>query len=355
MLVALLLVPLERAIAYTAAQCPSFDHTNKFGARLDQDGHAYCWAFAGASLLEEELCMQNEANCGANISPLDASRCNFTLGQIEEKGFPGSVLKCAVQGGGACHEALAPYDRMLRKVNCEAKRVPGNGVSVAEYCANDKILNIWWDIYRAREKARENVQKEPRCEPKENKAFEKLVSQAVKSIEALVPLSAAYGVDTRAALLETEGPYDFLFRLSITPTCEKERLKVSGAPNDPTQVIDQKLEDVRSPSRVSPYSQEEKQRKLEALSKLLIAHPRSLAVAVCLDRLGKQNGTLPKNCDVKHALVLNGMRWNANQGRCEIHLRNSWGEDAVLDTWHDADDILPAIFHVNQLKVSKKP
>ena len=45
-------------------KCPNIDYSSRFGPTRDQDGHGYCWAFAGSALVEEQLCLQDSALCG---------------------------------------------------------------------------------------------------------------------------------------------------------------------------------------------------------------------------------------------------------------------------------------------------
>jgi hypothetical protein len=80
---------------------------------------------------------------------------------------------------------------------------------------------------------------------------------------------------------------------------------------------------------------------------------RSFAISFDVGKVkgaGWFNTTVAKVLGGGHAIVVNGMRWNKKENRCEIHLRNSWGPTKKLNGWASLDDIVGGIDHMTWLQ-----
>lgn len=51
-----------------------------------------------------------------------------------------------------------------------------------------------------------------------------------------------------------------------------------------------------------------------------------------------------------HAIIATGSRWNAQEKRCEIQMRNSWGKGGQVHGWMNADDVMAYVFGMEYIQ-----
>ena len=96
------------------SECGEYDYSRNFPGVRNQDGHGFCWAFAGTALLEEHRCLEDATTCRQMLSVLDESRCTWTMGNDEgaNKTGEGNSIAGGIFCGlneGVCRERLAHY------------------------------------------------------------------------------------------------------------------------------------------------------------------------------------------------------------------------------------------------------
>jgi len=336
----LIFVLLKGVVTYAEIspniKCPDIDNSAHFGPIRDQDGYGECWAFVGAALWEEYYCSVNKTLCGKSVSVIDASRNNWSYGVKWGGGFIGQAI--ALQEG-VCFEEYAPFKRNFawKCVRDYFNRKPSGKNSK---CVNDQIIEIF-----NREKSNllrlqiaHNIY--PRCgaySPQEEAVIKRLENDtrsALSKILGYLPDADLNNIDLKKAFSESLTAYEFLFKIFITPECEKFRVPPSG------RVYFKALDGEK-------YNIDQ---KFSAVTEVLKSG-RSIGVHLCLEKLS----TPPKlSCKMSHGLIINGVRYNKTTDRCEIHLKNSWGKGAPHNGWADAEKYMNATKAFFTMELSKK-
>jgi hypothetical protein len=319
---------------YTAeSACPSYDFTERFTPLRDQDGTGLCWAFAGSALVEEQLCLENAELCGQQVSVIDGHRCYWN----EEQGLAtkktGASLTslytmCALRYG-VCTEDDSPFIETdsfgsLDHTNATVVRALRStlllkmkyGVTTKEGCqiqAEGNLENFLEDFA---------------------KVVDKLIDRMPKEFENL-------DIDYKDALLSSGHYTEALRSVFINRTCQNNRIysqkqksakpvfmKVEGAPMDSRlKMLLNSFKNGKSAS-LGLCGQRARRDRYEDL--------------IFLDKMF----TNKEEYDIKteetrcgdHSVVANGVRFK--DGRCQIHIRNSWGSGSGLGGWEDAENIL---------------
>ena len=314
--------------------CPDLDYSERFGPVRDQGWTPYCWAFQGAALIEEYLCKIDKNKCGESVSPLDISRCNWGLGKGKGE-HPRNALKCALNEGGVCMEEHAPFQNIIKrhklKLQCLIMTAPQDR---SPLCIKDRtfsnIINTTLNILGVLTLSVEDkistclkqilIDENTNC--KENR----------QTIEG-AKIGAIYGTMLKEYLEEK---------------LESQQQKLARAMNE---IERQKLKKV-----IAETEHYLNFHNFKTPEELMLSIKETLktgsSVAIGLD-LGRVLGTIMSfRKGSNHALIVNGMRYNKERGRCEFQLRNSWGggENVPFHGWHSIEDLESAIDRISFLK-----
>ncbi|MGZ3773509.1 MAG: C1 family peptidase [Pseudobdellovibrionaceae bacterium] len=196
-------------------KCTGFDYSKRFGPVRDQDGHGYCHAFTSAALVEEFLCKKDVKNCGKSISPLDISRCHWSLLSKEEGSYINGSLDCAINNGGVCFEENAPYNA-LTDLRCTLWELfTDKGVK----CKNEKLAALFtkWKKSCPLTKETEN-----------QNSISALEKDLIQSLRNKVPEELLTGKDLKSLFDNSSSESDFLKNILISNACEKNRNNVNA-------------------------------------------------------------------------------------------------------------------------------
>tara|TARA_B100000749_G_scaffold280259_1_gene275636 strand:+ start:3129 stop:4154 length:1026 start_codon:yes stop_codon:yes gene_type:complete len=303
-------------------KCINVDYSDRFGPVRDQDGHGYCWAFQASALAEEYLCRNNPTDCGKSMSPLDISRCDWSLVKNAEGGFGWEGLKCAIQNGGVCPEDMAPYSS-LTSMGCSFWDFFFGG---KEKCNHNKVA----DLYDKWESAKNKYT----CDSSAgnfssmSKSLKEIQTGLISSLRETIPEQLLSSKNARSIFSLSDSRSDFLRRVLISSSCEKNRFAINA------RVIEEHL----------PYDDRNEEQKNEIMNFIVggLSSGSSVAVSMNLGKTGFLNSLLYG--DGSHGIVVTGMRYNAKKGKCELRLRNSWGEGADFHGWHTESSLRNAIY-----------
>lgn len=306
----------------SAVDCPSFDLKSHFGPIRDQADLGMCHAFAAAALAEEDFCLANKRNCGRYLSVYDLTSCEWRSG---EGGKIEDDLQCYIDGG-ACLEKWAPYDQ---KADC------GGMLSwfkrESPKCLRDQLR----DYYELRKKS---------CSADARKE----ISEAALALNTID--RQHFGFDLNKTFRESPNVNVFVAKSLIPPACSEHRNKPPG----PRQLrsVGIKSEDAKTFKSDAALRAKYHELFIREIKDNL-ARNRSSALSIRLaalpiDRDNLKLAMVPPNAG--HAIVVNGMRYNIEKKRCEVQLRNSWGETTALTGWKDIEDILPAVKKISSLR-----
>lgn len=352
------------------SHCTSTDNSANFPPVRDQGSRGYCWTFAGTALIEEKLCLDDPSKCGKHLSVIDGSRCGWGsniysydkpnqqrgLGAyrsseaedepelLGEGGHISKVLSCAYEEGGICYEEDLPYDFTSRY----QKLVMG---CVTEKCYFEKIRESHAS-YRQKEN---NTNYHLSCYGKRGlfgrlKGFiavsmndfsqnmSKFYAQRVNRNNFISDrefYDATYTADTGT---------DFLRELVINPKCENNR---------------QRLPETDRPYRSISYEEDkEVGKKMRHVNAILLSG-KSIATSMCATTfMDRSNCQKDYDCEVgpvgenkecgAHAVVITGSKMV--DGKCQLQIRNSWGEGAPIHGWVDAKTFLDTTYRIDYLK-----
>lgn len=301
-ILAVLFIPLAATAEVSEKQCVNIDYSNRFGPVRDQDGHGYCYAFTAAALVEEHLCKKDKENCGKSVSPLDTSRCQWSLLNEPEGGYVNKNLDCALNQGGVCFEEFAPYNALTDNLGCTLWDIfTGDGVK----CKNKKIANLF-------------TQWKSSCSPssigKNPEAIFKLEQALIKSLKEKVPEELLMGKNINSLFNNSTSETDFLKNILISSACEQNRKQASALIITKT-----------APKRSNEIDQSQMAEFIiEGLNK-------NSSVGIVMD--AGLTGMYRYAKGSAHGLVVTGMRYNSWTNQCEFQLRNSYGDGAHFHGW----------------------
>lgn len=303
--------------AITQIECPNIDNTKNFGPVRDQDGIGYCWAFAQAALVEEEVCISKGDKCDHKpISPIDISHCDFTLSDKNNQGntlYAG--LNCALTEG-ACFEELAPIPD-AKNLKCRVSDFVGFGA----LCSSE-TLNTIYDNFKDKTKDLNVCQDIKIIDFTKNPFLEtlnilsQLFPEKPYSRSSFEEILIKYSKKDKS----NENKNKFLSDILIQNACRENRIKIKRSVK--YENIDNKSTD----SKVFDFAR-------------LLSRKRSLVAGICSHKypVFKHLLSNPEESCGGHAVVINGMRWNSELNKCEVHIRNSWGENSLISGWSDAN------------------
>ncbi|MBL7715031.1 MAG: hypothetical protein JNL01_06145 [Bdellovibrionales bacterium] len=320
----------------TREQCPSFDLSQHFSQQDRDQKYSLCWAYVTAALFEEELCLRSPESCGKTfLSPADVARHSFNF---SEGAFGREAVGDVSKTGGICPDDLAQVDQFQpQSFNWKIEK------------EMMKLDSKYTAMCRADQKAGFDPD-----------SFQKTFRDDIEKIAGMV--NAAPGEDPDLsrklfqALQNRDEPRRMVAEVVIPKGCAQNRIAFPGIEAkvfwDPKRIRENLIEGFQQgrSSSVSVCSTNYEKllemrdgKKPSRIGRFL----RSLPL------VGKKNPYKkdPYSC-ADHEVVVNGMRWNEEKQACEVHMRNTWGDDGTLSGWESADDVLP--FIANGFYLTKK-
>ncbi len=327
--------------------CQTYDYSDRYPPIRDQNGHGLCWAFTSAALIEEQLCLESRKpghtgsyQCGEKLSVLDVSRCQFNLGIKGEEGWYGDkALKCIlgshdeadkseqknIQAGmGICPEHFAPYANFRDGLKGYIDKVSRNITDVQSFTSYLLELNHFCPSNKEAQPLQGNFQ------------------ESISVLQKLLPEQEKMGVNFKQILNEKNNDQEYLRKILITPECEKNRIQ-------PTEKISVKvtLMDKVENNKLSKISIQEKVK----LYQESLLKGRSLIGTICYNHYSSKDSesSLENTKCIEHAVLFGGLKWNPAKKQCEVFLRNSWGQGAILNGRINASSILKNTTRFTQL------
>jgi hypothetical protein len=313
-----------------AQTCPEIDYRDRFTSLRDQSGNGLCWAFAGSALIEEQMCLEDPENCDKQVSVIDGHRCYWDskhgLATKSTGAFAtGLYTKCALDNG-VCSEEDSPF--VTNRYDTQDR---ANGI-VVQALQKTLLAKIKYGI-----ETRDGCIVRGGDISKFTEDFGKIVKHLIKNMaDEYLDLNINY----EKALLSAGHYTDALKGIFISEDCRQSRFYLKNNNLKPVITVIDKL----------PY-----QKKLNSLITSLQTG-RSSSIGLCGRRARKdrfedlffmsQWGTTKEEYEAEvkqsecgaHSVIANGMRMK--DGRCQIHIRNSWGSGSGLEGWEDAENIL---------------
>jgi hypothetical protein len=330
------------------AECGSYDFSDRYPPVRDQDGHGYCWAFAGVALYEEQLCLESKKNpklnykCGDKLSVLDFSRCDFSLGSKKGEGGNSNLgLECIlskndiVEKQGVCLEEFASYNKFREGWSKKWSDFTGGNYPSTMH---NKFVDY----------------KNSCTQDTNSNEIENVVSEYTEILSHLLPEHESMGVDFKKALTNKSVDEQFLKEILITPECKRRRIETSSKLKVISKSMRKRTLQTATETEITRKVIPEKSvdEKLKLLKESFI-DSRSVVANMCWTKYSSDPAATviekffnfvssigsDDDCGA-HAVVYNGMRWNSDKNRCEISVRNSWGEGSAFHGWEDAERAL---------------
>lgn len=343
----LIFLLISNIFASAPEDCPSFDFSSRFGPIRDQGGHGLCWAFASSGLFEEQACLRDSSYCGKSFSPLDVSRCQWKVGKEDEGSYVVDAAKCVLGQEGLCYEVDAPFYETFR-ASCLGSSIIGLNEAFVTRCFTEELVHFYrrWKKDLSTNEVCEYNQS-PLESDQDFPKIMRILTQYKTLTEARDNEGFNIRVDPLKSLLSAKDEWDFLKQILIPVSCIENRVKFKG---EPVYTYDLDYEKMNNNPR--DHAKFWQTKLVEAFRA-----NRSAALSFCTTMDGPirplekffKRGKMIKECE-GHALIANGMRWNASSNRCEIHLKNSWGELAPYNGWVTAEDILKATYSTTYIK-----
>ncbi len=174
------------------------------------------------------------------------------------------------------------------------------------------------------------------------------------------------GVDVSSLLASSRDEFDFVQKVLIPKDCQERRVFLSGSvwKEDWSKVWIKRDRSVRTnedgsvTTSVSTHgekiyrSQYSNKERLGRLADWVFLSERSVGLGICassalsLQKIRGDNPVAPERCH-PHAIVANGLRWNPERSRCEVHVRNSWGSDSRLRGWVAVEPVLNSTIRIS--------
>ena len=334
----------------THKDCEDHNLSGHFGPPENQEGTELCWAFAATGLLEEHFCLKDPTMCGVRLSALDVASCTWNptngdpnlLSQTAKD--TGKAVDCALRRG-VCLDKDAPFTNLSR-LNCPtvlpraANSLDRKTFKLDEVCYEEEV-HSFYDQWKGK------ISEDAVCRFESGRPFRSddpslsTIDDALSSFRSISTSPEQHGLKLLNALVESSTGTDFLRRVLIPPLCEKNRRKETLKILDE---FDSNEEDLLSGIRVDTkiLIKKSKVEKLTVLDAILrLGRSAEATLAMNQDTLH----LVADNKGMGHEVIMDGTRWNLAKGRCEIHIRNSWGDIVPkgvdsLNGWRSADVIL---------------
>jgi hypothetical protein len=337
----------REAIGEAACRSNSFDHQAHFQTPVRAQGsQGQCFAFASVGLLEEHFCATDSRDCGIVLSPIDAardypdrkslkedppidgdifdvSRDYFNLQNSNQGGREYQVLDAAMKFG-ICEEKHAPYFPKLEK-KCRNQTDRSS-------CVIDGLKSVWRKYHRLSRNL-----SDPYADCLTHLDGKPLSAREERKIESVLEAAGAYlehqvdgGLDLTWELNHSYSEFDFVKKVLIPPSCQENRLMTPAG-----RVWHQSWESpekhgIRWNELAGDYTTSDltNVERLTNISAKVRSTGRSVALGLCANmaRVNNRSRVLPAQDRTScgpHALIANGVQWNAVKRRCEIHIRNS--------------------------------
>jgi hypothetical protein len=289
------------------------DLSSQLGPVRDQETDGICHVAAASTLMTQHLHSTGKKNF--QPSWLDAMNCGEQFQIPNNGGIPAHNLDCMIRKG-VCSEESAPYS---------------SRVELNRPCTGDK--NKFGQKY---------------CAPKE------LVNKC-RNAECLPenPTEKNYALNSILGFEDYKSTQDS--KMAPQMMCLRDHLIGEKCKNN-REKFDPSLK-----SRVKKLENETVSDKRDFICNRLKEN-KSMVLGLCLNHVdiddvqamfgnylkrspaqssGDKNGKL-SDCQGAHAVVVAGSRMNKN-GKQELYIRNSWGKDAPLEGWVEAEKIYPAM------------
>ncbi len=220
-------------------------------------------------------------------------------------------------------ETDAPYELSTGSQACWFKVFFHEGPG----CRLDSLSGLYneYEIWKAkRDKAINHCAKHSNT--LEANELRDLIEKILYYSPAQAKESNAYVIDS---LIYSSDASDFIKRIVIPPACVKNRIPFKRVENSPT---------TSTPPHYAPEIIDlAKMSKAEKEESIATSIKKGVSVGIRVD-LGKYSS----NWEIGsfHAVIATGLRWNSYYHRCEVQLRNSWGEGAVFNGWYRLSEIV---------------
>ncbi len=333
----------DKAYPFRREQCPSYDNIKNFPAEIrNQKSQGICWAFSAADLYSEELCLGDRSLCGLPVSVMDLMRCSFVLGGdsafADTSGNDTRGLQCALNNGGACMENHAPYFEKLKKECFGDENDPSHCVLAYLRHAYDRYQRLT-DRSGGPNHCEDSTGSIPERAPEDavlSRGALRKIDQLVETAGRYLPDQVENGLSIGEALAKAKTKSDFIQSMLIPKQCADNRKLSGGA----SAAIDSSF--FKDDGTVVPLD-----KRLVALVEGF-SFKHSSTVSLCSHLvdfpLGKSRNNPNSPTCANHSVIINAMKWNEKSGRCEVHVRNSWGKNSALSGWMDAAHVLNATF-----------
>lgn len=312
----------------------------EFGPQRDQDGAALCWAFAGAALMEEELCKQSKSHpdlkykCGDSLSPLDAYRCRWKIGnKRSEEGTPWEgaryALDCILGADpGICKEEDAPfYSDWRNRSDLE--------VMSATHYERFRSCDQRADASRIVREFQGSLAKYFRQNYIESPASSSLFYLESEKFQLVLDL-----------FNQSNSSQELVQKILFPERCQKNRI-VLPEKRIPNTIAFETIPETGFNPDFAP-SPEKILEKVAAIRKVF-EQGRSVSLGLCSRRIRKGPGA---PCG-DHDLVASDFRWNPTGNKCEILIKNSWGEGSSINGWQDINVVLGYTYGMTYLEDDK--
>lgn len=353
------------------------DHSSRMGPVRSQGKTGMCWAFVTAALLEEEFYKTRKANQSVDwalhsISPLDVSRCKWNLGfKLEHQGsFVKEGLACIAKPlsntGGVCFEKDASFPnteicgytaKIPMDIQGETFEIDGKRVDLV--CGIEALQKF----YSAKETVCSKDLNNPKTCIDPILKGEPLVKEVILELKKDFNLKdqSNQALLSKLGLGDEKGLLDVLCKKAMSAKwagnfyssvylnkCNSSNRVLSEINPDRIIALDLSRDPIKTEGEVPG--------KILKIRTILKTINRSMSADICLkpqeerkdDSAEEMLKEFNRSCPNKHAIVINGLKWE--NGECKIQIKNSWGTGTKLNGWLDAEALLKSVGEVTYLK-----